>query len=334
MLEKVIQLIEYESENSRLDFKRVQYPLGSAKHKGEFLKDLSAMANGQAEEDKYIIIGISENGGTAEGFINIEELVSEADYQQFLNSYIEPNINFEYRSFAYQNHQLAYFRIYDNNERPYLFKKDFFMAETGKPSGFRTGDGYIRLGSGTKKMERKDFERIYKSRLDAPDKKDFIEIETYIGNSTNSEIRGKNFLDFKVSNQSSEQIHLDVELRIDAKGASLIIAEDLIHQEFVHRQRNKRNSNLFGFTDLPSVYMPNLHVELKKEDSEYVIKRTRRANSNGAVTIPQYDSDGDIFLSDLIIIPEFTKYIKGKLILRSDAFKGAPLIKELDFNFG
>ncbi|RQO78721.1 hypothetical protein DBR40_05530 [Pedobacter sp. KBW01] len=52
------------------------------------------MANGQADEDKYIIIDIAESGGTAENFIAIDELISEADYQQFLNSYIEPNINF------------------------------------------------------------------------------------------------------------------------------------------------------------------------------------------------------------------------------------------------
>jgi hypothetical protein len=69
--------------------------------------------------------GIAESGGAAENFIAIDELISEADYQQFLNSYIEPNINFQYRSFSYQNHQLAYFTIYGNTERPYLFKKVF-----------------------------------------------------------------------------------------------------------------------------------------------------------------------------------------------------------------
>ena len=64
MKETVINLIENESENTKLDFKQEQYPIdkGNAK-KGEFLKDMCAFANLTSKEDKYIIIGIEEKGG-------------------------------------------------------------------------------------------------------------------------------------------------------------------------------------------------------------------------------------------------------------------------------
>lgn len=52
------------------------------------------------------------------------ENIDEAKYQEYVNSNIEPKINFEYLPLKYKNHQLAYFRIFGNHDRPYLMKKE------------------------------------------------------------------------------------------------------------------------------------------------------------------------------------------------------------------
>jgi predicted HTH transcriptional regulator len=112
MKETIVNLIENESENTKLDFKLEQYPIekGSIK-KGEFLKDMCAFANLVSKEDKFIIIGIEEKNGIAVNFKPIDELHDQASYQQFLNQYIEPEINFEYNEIIHLGNRLAYFRL-------------------------------------------------------------------------------------------------------------------------------------------------------------------------------------------------------------------------------
>src|SRR5690606_1065196 len=125
MKETIINLIENESENTKLDFKKEQYPIekGNGK-KGEFLKDMCAFANLSSNEDKFIIVGIEEKNGVAVGFKPIDKLHDQASYQQFLNQYIDPEINFEYKEIIHKDNRLAFFRLFNNNKRPYLFKKE------------------------------------------------------------------------------------------------------------------------------------------------------------------------------------------------------------------
>ena len=118
------KILMYDSESPSLDFKEIQYSLENNPKKNELLKDISAMANYPGDQDKFIIIGVIESNGVAEKFRDVGQLIDEAKYQQFVLSNIEPKINFEYKKFLYQNHQLAYFRIFNNVDRPYLFKKD------------------------------------------------------------------------------------------------------------------------------------------------------------------------------------------------------------------
>ena len=107
VLEKIIQ---YDSESPTLDFKEIQYSLENNPKKNELLKDISAMANYPGDENRFIIIGVIESNGVAGKFRDIDQLIDDAKYQQFLMSNIEPKINFEYKPFSYKGHQLAYFR--------------------------------------------------------------------------------------------------------------------------------------------------------------------------------------------------------------------------------
>ncbi len=139
----IINLIENESENTKLDFKLEQYPIEKGNNrKGEFLKDMCAFANLVSKEDKFIIIGAEEKNGVAISFKPIVELHDQAFYQQFLNQYIEPEINFEYKEIIHLGNRLAYFRLFDNNKRPYLFKKEYKDIES-KGTQYRVGTGFL-----------------------------------------------------------------------------------------------------------------------------------------------------------------------------------------------
>ena len=94
MQDKIKQLIEYESENSKLDFKMEQYQLGKNPKKNEFLKDMVAFANHLSDDDKFIIIGIKDLDGINKEVFEIENPIDDANYQQFVLDNIEPKINF------------------------------------------------------------------------------------------------------------------------------------------------------------------------------------------------------------------------------------------------
>jgi len=123
MKKSLDEILAYESESHSIDFKKEQYPVKKDAKKHEFLKDISAMANHPSDEDKYIIIGVKEGNGVASEFYEVTNLIDEAKYRQYLNTNIEPKINFEYKSFMHKGFRLAYFRIFENMDRPYLFKK-------------------------------------------------------------------------------------------------------------------------------------------------------------------------------------------------------------------
>src|SRR4030042_2782121 len=114
MSETVKTILQYYSESHSIDFKMEQYPIEKHEKKHELLKDISAIANHPSEEDKYIIIGVIEKDGKASGFQDIKKLIDQAKYQQYIDSNIEPNINFEYKAFEFNGHILAFFRIYKN----------------------------------------------------------------------------------------------------------------------------------------------------------------------------------------------------------------------------
>lgn len=125
MSDKIIEILEYGSEGYLVDFKQEEYLLGKYPKKHEFLKDISAMANHPKDEDKYIIIGAAEKNGMADSLMDIPKLTDQAQYQEYLNAYIEPAITFEYKPITFKGKELAYFRIFDNKNRPYLLRKQF-----------------------------------------------------------------------------------------------------------------------------------------------------------------------------------------------------------------
>jgi len=325
MKNKLNNLIENHSENKLLDFKIEQYLLGKKSKKHELLKDISAMANCLSNEDKFIIIGVKEVNGKADDFSNVEELIDDAKYQDYLIGNITPLINFEYNSHIYKGHKLAYFRIYDNHDRPYLLKKDVKNASNDK-NAFRVGDGFKRIGTNTKKLDRIDFDNIYKSKNEMTDRSDDLEIITKHHKIMDAEIStSENYkndeyflIDFQIFNNSPKKISVFYQL----------IIEDL-NQLFITKHRIKELINLGKFMFHSSSRHSKLE-ELKvfKYENKKIISR----KDNIETTIGPNSVSDNLFCNEVIIEKSNLKNIKVKLILNGDDFKNGQFIKEINLN--
>ncbi|MCI2230497.1 ATP-binding protein [Polaribacter sp. MSW13] len=148
MTENLDDIIEFENENTELDFKAIQYQKVKFQ---DLLKDLMSMANAKTDADKYIIVGVKLLGNGNRDILGItEDFIDEATYQQLVHNNIEPELNFSYVSYQFQNKTLGVFKIFDSIDRPYMMKKDF-----GK---LRIGEAFIRKGSHQTRLTRKDFD--------------------------------------------------------------------------------------------------------------------------------------------------------------------------------
>ncbi|WP_312334715.1 ATP-binding protein [Sphingobacterium sp.] len=326
MKETVFNLIENESENTKLDFKSQQYPIDKGNiRKSEFLKDMSAFANLPNKEDKYIIVGIEEKNGIAVGFKSIEKLHDQALYQQFLNQYIEPEINFEYREILYQGHRLAYFRLFNNNNKPYLFKKEY-NDNHPKGSHYRIGTGFVRTGTSTRELRRDDFEKIYSERCAKKDRSEDIDFELALGAFESEELRYLGYikhLQIDINNRSNTSIDLDVEAKVyNIKNKVEACCTQWVEEKLY---RNKRDKSMFAYTTYLDKIIPpysfidmNVEFENCKAYSKYEI--TAKKGALTAVRVKQKGALANIFNGQIALIFSQTAELKIELIVRSDDF--------------
>jgi len=323
------QIIKYNCESPTLDYKKEEYPLGKHAKRNEILKDFSAFANHHSNEDKYIIIGVKEENGIAKDFYEIENLTDEAAYQKFVNENIDPKINFEYKSVVYNGKELSCFRIFNNKSRPYLFKKDVQNSFANK-TDFKIGDGFIKIGSSSKKLERSDLESIYKTRFTEKDRKGDLAIETYYATSGDDELSQLNvkYLDIKITNQSNKSIDFDVEMKVfKGEGYELIAEDELIHS----LKKTKKINTGFGLNfEMIQPRINNMHIDFREDDKYVFISRNSLARKT-AVSLSQNLSEMDIFCQHLFVLEKEAHDIKAELIIRSDDFTEGLLIKELIF---
>ena len=328
MSEKVKGLIMYGSENHSLDFKELQYPITNHAKKNELLKDISAMANLPNNEDKYIIVGVKEENGVAKSFCDIPELVDEAKYQQFVNSNIEPAINFEYKKVCYEGFQLSFFRIYNNVNRPYLFKKDLNNLLNDERNEFRKGDGYIRQGTSTKKITREDLELTYTARFTARDRKGDLKITPHICNSEDEEINSFGLLcfDLTIENTSPKSIELDLEVSIRKTDRLAIIAESELKKEIERkRSEERKRKDPHSFIITPNAHF-SFDVTIEETESHVVASRNVRRGDKSAITIPQHATENNVLCQALVIVGENSGTIKGEIVVRSDDFSEGALV--------
>lgn len=313
MSDIVKNILLYSSESHSIDFKMEQYPIERHEKKHELLKDISAMANHPSDEDKYIVIGVIEKNGIASGYCNINDLVDQAKYQQYIDSNIEPNIKFEYKAFDFNGYKLSYFRIFNNTDRPYLVKKEIKNAVNTNKVEYREGDGFIRVGTSTKKLTRKDFDKIYESKYHSIDRKSDIKVTPYFELSrinALSEI-GLNYLDISIENTSNRSIALDIEMKVYKGDNFTILSETDLKKEL-----NRRNTDSFSV-----VYeMPSLHVGMEDFDNYVLISRTRLRIEKTAIILPQKAIEKDVFCQYLYVLQSEPNLIRAEIIIRSDDF--------------
>lgn len=326
MTTEIDQIIKYHSESSVLDFKREHYELGKHIKRNEILKDISSFANHLSNHPKYIIIGIKEKNGIADEIFDIDDSKDEAIFQQFVFDNIEPKINFEFKYTTYENKKIAYFKIFENFDRPYLFKKDVINPSNNK-TDFQKGDGYIRLGTSTKKLDRNDFEEIYKLKFSSYDRKDDLLINSYFNNPNDSDLTELEikYIDIEIINNSNKSIDFEVEMKVyKGEGFSIISETDL--KSIIFEQK----SNYPFAISIEMAQIPNLFVTFKDE-KDYVLITRNTLNRKAAVSLPQHSSEADIFFQQIFVLSENPSEIKADLIVRSDDFVDGPLKRELVF---
>lgn len=153
------ELILYENENTRLDFKREEY---RKENYSSLLKDVLAFANANTKEDRFIIIGLKPKSSEDRGFYGIkEELTDAATYQQLVFENIEPEISIDYFPYNFQEYILGVLKVSGCNNPPYLMKKDY---GDGKNRLYR-GEGFIRKGTHQTRLMRADYDKYSQTKI-------------------------------------------------------------------------------------------------------------------------------------------------------------------------
>lgn len=145
---ELIELIEFENENSSLDFKAIQYKkdLNEA-----FLKDIMSLANSLTKNNRFIIIGVKHFANGERELLGInDDFIDDATYQQLVESNIEPSIGFKYFPFKHKEKLFGIFHITECSNPPYMMKKN-----NGK---LKLGESFVRKGSSQNRLTRKDID--------------------------------------------------------------------------------------------------------------------------------------------------------------------------------
>lgn len=333
MTDKLSEIIKHYSEGVALDFKSNEYPLGKHAKKNELLKDISAMANHPSNDPKYIIIGVKAKDGLASEFFNIESLTDQSKYEQFISEYIEPNIHFEYLSFIYEDYKLAAFVISNNHERPYLFKKNA-QNPTDQTVEFKEGDGFIRAGTSTRKLNRKDFEEIFLKRNDLKDRQGDLNITPIIKEYSGFATEGVYpcyIIDFLIANLSTKSIAFDAELKL------FYSSNAIYFKKFTLEERNRERGLQAIYPQHFKPVLDTTILDLKFEKNhDYLSVSTVGRNGKHGINISQKDSEKNIFLNEIIIGKLMNSsgncIVKMELLLRCDDFRDGPLMKKFEFD--
>jgi len=331
MTPQIDRIIEYECESYKVDFKKEEYLLGKNPKKNELLKDIIAFANHLSDDDKYIIIGVKDTDGLNKEIFNVANPTDEAKYQQFVQDSIEPKINFEYKAYKYKGQTICYFRIFQNIDRPYLFKKDILNPETGKPD-YKYGDGVIRIGTSSKKIGRKELDDIAKSLMKYSDRRSDLEIIPIVGTPTDDEISNLNikYLDIAVVNKSNKSIDFDIEMTLTKANGFALLSEVDFKRELKEQERKKKANSPFGKLHFEVPVIGNFHVSFSENDTELNIVRNAM-KSRTAITLPQNSERKDIFDQSIILLQDTPQKIKAVVTIRSDDFPDGALIQEIVF---
>jgi hypothetical protein len=259
-MEEIKELILFENENTRLDFKKIEYV---KENYSSFLKDIISMSNANTNEDRYILIGLKPKSEKDRGFVGIEgELTDSASLQQLVYENIEPELNLEYFPYQYKEYQIGVIRISNCNNQPYLMKKDFGNSK----NKLYKGEGFIRKGSHQTRLVRKDYERFTNQKLDEKYFKGEIHFSFKTNNSSN-EILLKSINELKIPSQIIKE---KIERIIKEKTEKAEKLERLGMSNLYRFEGINLNASLFGGgTTYEQRDIPTLKKNLENVENTY-----------------------------------------------------------------
>ena len=137
-----LESLLYEEESNSLDFKRDQYRFVNSSdfQKAELLKDILAFCNAWRRTDAFVLIGVAEVKGGESNVVGIEELLDDAQIQQFVNGKTQRPIDFLYKNLTFRGKQIALIHI-PVQQRPIYLRQDY--------GSLKRNVVYIRRGSST-----------------------------------------------------------------------------------------------------------------------------------------------------------------------------------------
>ncbi|RCW49976.1 helix-turn-helix domain-containing protein [Halanaerobium sp. ST460_2HS_T2] len=155
-------IIDYENESTKLDFKAVQY-YGN-KHEA-LLKDVMSMANADVEGEKLIVVGVNHKANGERDIVGIEkeDFIDSSNYQQLIRKNIEPYIEISYEPHKYNGKNeedngklIGIIKIKKSDNKPYMMKKKY--------EDLNQGDCFVRKGTQQDPMTRNDIDKIFENK--------------------------------------------------------------------------------------------------------------------------------------------------------------------------
>lgn len=143
--------MEFENENTHLDFKLEEYT-----NNEKLVKDIMAMANASYNKTSYIIIGVKAEPGMEKEIVGLEHIQDQANLENVIQENIEPVVNFKYYPFIISSTLLGIIEIFGNLNPPYMMRKDF--------GSLKKGDMWIRKGSRQSRLTREDLDALLHNR--------------------------------------------------------------------------------------------------------------------------------------------------------------------------
>lgn len=233
MQQEINLIIKSKLKSPLVKYRDTEYSLQDSS-KFKLLEDLSALANHPSNSTKYIIIGVIH--GLTSSKRTFQEVVNPTDqnvYQEFVDTYLEPKINFTYISFKFRDKKLAAFVISGNNDRPYLFKLNIF---TKNWSDFRnrTGQGLITHdGHYNVNLTRSDLDYIYRKNFTHNRKASELDVRmSFQPLSVESNVNGIELYEIElyIDNLTSRDIDINFELRLESLDYFILACKDDITQ--------------------------------------------------------------------------------------------------------
>jgi hypothetical protein len=147
----VIELVTKRPEQADLDWKRDFVIPNDDEKRGEFIKDLAAVANACSSSYGFIVYGVSP--GNPDPIVGITQTYDDARLQQLASGKIEPLPEFLYYEVSTGPKLVGVLQVRPTRQRPHIIRVDL-----GK---VRKGQIPIRRGSSTDGVTMADLQEFF-----------------------------------------------------------------------------------------------------------------------------------------------------------------------------